>query len=117
VSKVHDRLVKNVQFNPKTNLIATSSEDCKTKTFKIINSSVLNESGLTEMYVVSFIFISTLLLVYYFLFKRYSSKEHNDYVTGVAWHPDRANEYLTCSWDGFVKTHSVTLDKAVNGHK
>ena len=49
ISKIHDRLVKNVQFNPKTNLIATTSEDCKTKTFKIINSSVLNDPGLTEM--------------------------------------------------------------------
>lgn len=35
----------------------------------------------------------------------------------MSWNPDRANEYITCSWDGFVKTHSVTLDKAVNGHK
>jgi hypothetical protein len=48
------------------------------------------------------------------LFKSYSY-QHNDYVTDLTWHPTNHSEYLTCSWDGYLKSHEFSL-KQLNGH-
>lgn len=84
--KSNQGLIRNISFNPKKNIIATASEDCKTEVYRFNNSSVLNESNLEKIY---------------------QNAEHNDYVTDIAWNPLDHNEYLTSSWDGSIKKHLI----------
>ena len=44
-SQVHNRLIRSVHFSPNLDLIATASEDCQTKLFKINKT----ENTLKEM--------------------------------------------------------------------
>jgi WD40 repeat protein len=45
-SQVHNRLIRSVHFSPNLDLIATASEDCKTKLFKVNKTT---ENSLKEM--------------------------------------------------------------------
>ncbi|CAF0874798.1 unnamed protein product [Brachionus calyciflorus] len=92
IRKVHDRLIRQIKINQK-NLIATVSEDCTTKVSQVVKPSVLNEMDLKTIY----------------------SCKHGDYVTGIDWDLRNDSEFVTCSWDGFVKTHLIDL-KMQNGH-
>lgn len=47
--KSNDRYIRRVEFNPRNNVIATASEDCKTQVYRLNNSSVLNDSNMEKM--------------------------------------------------------------------
>jgi len=57
--KSNDRLIQRVEFSPSHNLIAVASHDCKTKVYRLINSSVQTDSDLENM-LVYFCFLSIL---------------------------------------------------------
>lgn len=93
--QIHDRLIRKVKFNDHTNMIATAAEDCKTKVFEVVNPSVVVEAGIKEIY----------------------SYEHEDFVTDLTWNFDEKNpQYITCSWDGMIKSHEIIEKKIKNGH-
>lgn len=77
----NNSLIRSVNFNTTSNWIATASEDCRTLVYKLVDETTLE--------------------------KLYENSEHNDYITDLAWHPRNSSDYLTISWDGTIKKHTV----------
>ena len=47
-----------------------------------------------------------IVTIYTFVFNRYHSNTHSDFVRGLSWHPTKA-ELITCGWDGNILSHNI----------
>ncbi len=50
--KSSERLIRRVEFSSNNNLIAVASDDCSVQVFRLVNSSVQNDSDLQKMLVI-----------------------------------------------------------------